>query len=61
MAKTDQFLMEVRFVPLPPNELQERRARLCTLLLRGAMRLVVQQGSQNLTEKESVLLEAAKK
>jgi len=42
MAKADQFVIEVHYAPLPANELEERRVRLRTLLLRGAMRSVEQ-------------------
>jgi hypothetical protein len=43
MTKADQFAIEVHFVPLPVNELEERRDCLRTLLLRGALRVIRQQ------------------
>jgi hypothetical protein len=43
MTDTRQLAIEIRYVPLPADELEERRARLRTLLLRGALRLIRQQ------------------
>ena len=42
MGNSSQFTVEVHFVPLPPQELDERRRRLAALLLRGALRLTHQ-------------------
>jgi len=39
MMKREPYLVEVLFVPLPANELEERRQRLRALLLTGAVRL----------------------
>ena len=43
MTRLSQLVIEIRYVPLPPDELEERRARLRTLLLRGALRLARQE------------------
>lgn len=43
MKPTTQFAIEVRYVPLPAEELAERRARLQALLLRGALQLARQE------------------
>jgi hypothetical protein len=40
MVKTNQLAIEVLYVPLPQNELGERRTRLLLLLLGGALRLL---------------------
>jgi hypothetical protein len=42
MAKADQLVIEVHYVPLSADEMVERRARLYSLLLRGAMRFLQQ-------------------
>jgi len=42
MTKADQLVIEVHYVSLPANEIEERSARLRLLLLRGAMRLLQQ-------------------
>jgi hypothetical protein len=39
MPKREPYLVEVLFVPLPANEMEERRRRLRALLLTGALRL----------------------
>lgn len=38
MTKATQLAIEVHYVPLPANELEERKARLRLLLLRGMSR-----------------------
>jgi len=43
MTKAAQLTIEVHYVPLPANELEERRARLRSLLLRGASRWLREQ------------------
>jgi hypothetical protein len=43
MARADQLAIEVHYVPLPADELEDRRARLRALLLRGALRVIRQQ------------------
>jgi len=43
MTRGTQLTIEVHYVALSANELEERRARLRALLLTGAMRLVQQQ------------------
>ena len=42
MAKADQLVIEVRYVALAADEMLERRARLYSLLFRGAVRFVQQ-------------------
>ena len=42
MADANQLAIEVHFVPVPAGEMDERRRRLRTLLLRGAVRFVQQ-------------------
>ena len=39
MSKREPYIVEVLFVPLPANEMEERRRRLRGLLLTGAVRL----------------------
>ena len=36
--RADAIAVDIRFVPVPPHEREERRRRLRTLLLRGALR-----------------------
>jgi len=43
MTKAAQLSIEVHYVPLPANELEERRTRLRSLLLRGASRWLREQ------------------
>jgi hypothetical protein len=43
MARADQLAIEVHYVPLPADELEDRRAHLRALLLRGALRVMRQQ------------------
>ncbi len=40
MTKANQLAIEVLYVPLPQNELEERRTRLLLLLLGGALRIL---------------------
>jgi hypothetical protein len=42
MTMAEQLAVEVHFVPIAAKELEERRARLRALLLRGALRFVHQ-------------------
>jgi hypothetical protein len=42
MVKADQLVIEVQYVPLSEDEMVERRARLYSLLLRGAVRFLQQ-------------------
>ena len=42
MVKANQLVIEVHYVLLPANEVEERRAHLRLLLLRGAMRSLQQ-------------------
>ena len=37
-----EFTVEVHFIPLPPQECEERTGRLHALLLKGALRLAAQ-------------------
>ena len=46
--RADAFAIDMRFVPLPLNEREERRRQLRTLLLRGALRAVQQQAAGQL-------------
>ena len=39
MPKREPYVVEVLFVPLPANEMEERRRRLRALVLTGAVRL----------------------
>lgn len=45
MGDLRQFTIEIRYVPLPPDELEKCRARLWALLLQGALRLARQKVS----------------
>jgi hypothetical protein len=48
-----QLIVELHFVPLSPQESEERRRRLHALLLKGALRLARQnsdQGTEKLAE-----------
>jgi hypothetical protein len=51
MSKREPYVVEVLFVPLPANEMEERRGLLRALLLTGAVRLARQQ--QDLTQMPS--------
>jgi hypothetical protein len=42
MPNARQLAIEVHFVPLPTDEAEERKRRLRSLLLRGALRFVQQ-------------------
>jgi hypothetical protein len=57
MTRTTQLAVEIRFVPLPTKELDERRERLRALLLRGALRWV-RQHPEGGSVKESRVIEA---
>lgn len=43
MANANPFTVEVQFVPLPESAAEERKRRLRSLLLRGALRVVQHQ------------------
>ena len=60
MTKADQLVIEVRYVALPANELEERRAHLRSLLLRGALRLVHQERPCESEKKEAEPVELKK-
>jgi hypothetical protein len=53
--------IEVRYVPLPAEELAERRTRLQGLLLRGALRLVRQEPAASAAPTEANPAEVAPK
>jgi hypothetical protein len=53
MPKRERYIVEVLLVPLPANEMEERRRRLRALLLTGAVRLVQQQRNSNQMPLES--------
>src|ERR1700680_4470669 len=53
MPKREPYVVEVLFVPLPANEMEERRRRLRALLLTGAVRLTRQQQDSNQMPSES--------
>jgi hypothetical protein len=61
MAKINQFVVEVHFVPLPATEMEERRERLRVLLLRGALRFVQYQPLDSRPVPDSVSRELAQK
>jgi hypothetical protein len=52
MTPTTHLVIEVRYVPLPAEELAELRARLQALLLRGALRLIRQESADASTPAE---------
>jgi hypothetical protein len=47
MPKREPYVVEVLFVPLPVNELEERRRRLRVLLLTGAVRVARERRDSN--------------
>jgi hypothetical protein len=47
MSKREPYLVEVLFVPLPANEMEEKRRRLRALLMTGAVRLAQQRRDSN--------------
>jgi hypothetical protein len=51
MSRCEPYVVEVLFVSLPANEMEERRGHLRALLLTGAVRLARQQ--QDLTQMPS--------
>jgi hypothetical protein len=53
MTKRKPYFVEVLFVPLPANEMEERRRRLRALLLTGAVRLTQQRQNPNQISSES--------
>jgi hypothetical protein len=60
MTKADHLVIEVRYVALPANELEERRTRLRSLLVRAALRLVHQERPCESEEKEIEPIELKK-
>jgi len=61
MTKANQLVVEVHFVPLSANEMEQRRGRLRVLLLRGALRFVQQQTAASPPAPESLSAELAPK
>jgi len=61
MAKANQLVVEVLFVPLPAEELEERRKRLRVLLIKGALRVVSCQPSNNPQTAEFIHTELTQK
>jgi hypothetical protein len=53
MSKRESYIVEVLFVPLPANEMEEKRRRLRALLLTGAVRLTRQQQASTQMPPES--------
>ena len=53
MTKREPYAVEVLFVPLPANELEEKRRRLFALLLTGAQRLAQDRLDSNQRSSES--------
>lgn len=47
MTKAAQLIVEVKYVPLPANEMEERRYRLRLLLFRGSSRWLKDHGEQS--------------
>jgi hypothetical protein len=58
MSKRESYVVEVLFVPLPANEMEERRRRLRGLLLTGAQRLARERQDSNQMSSEPELLES---
>jgi len=53
MSKPEPYVVEVLFVPLPANEIEEKRRRLRALLLTGALRLARERQGCNQISSES--------
>ena len=60
MTKADHLVIEVRYVALPANELEERRARLRSLLIRAGLRVVNRERPCEPEEKEAEPVELKK-
>ena len=58
MPKREPYVVEVLFVPLPANEMEERRRRLRVLLLTGAVRLARERRDSNQMPSESATPES---
>jgi hypothetical protein len=53
MMKREPYVVEALFVPLPANEMEERRRRLRALLLTGAVRLAQERWDSDQIPSES--------
>jgi hypothetical protein len=58
MKKREPYIVEVLFVPLPANEMEEKRRRLRGLLLTGAQRLARERKNSTQLCSESEILES---
>jgi hypothetical protein len=58
MSKREPYVVEVLFVPLPANEMEERIRRLRALLLTGAVRLAREREDSNQMLAESATPES---
>jgi hypothetical protein len=58
MPKREPYAVEVLFVPLPANEMEERRRHLRALLLTGAVRLARERLDSNQMSSESEIPES---
>ena len=58
MPKREPYVVEVLFVPLPANEMEERKTRLRALLLTGALRLAQQRQDSAQMSSESEIPES---
>jgi hypothetical protein len=58
MSKREPYIVEVLFVPLSANEMEERRLRLRGLLLTGALRLARERQDSNQMSLESEVPES---
>jgi len=58
MSKREPYIVEVLFVPLPANEMEEKRRRLRALLLTGVVRLAQERQDCNQMSLESAILES---
>jgi hypothetical protein len=58
MSKREPYVIEVLFVPLPANEMEERIRRLRALLLTGAQRLARERQDSNQMLAESATPES---
>ena len=57
VLKRAPFIVEVLFVPLPANEMEERRRRLRALLLAGAVRMAQEPQASHQMPSESATSE----
>jgi len=58
MPKREPYAVEVLFVPLAANEMEEKRRRLRALLLTGAVRLARERQDSNQMSSESEIPES---